>query len=300
MKQDDLLYKWLNDQLSEAEFEEFKQREDYAQNLEILKAANAFKAGQNSSVSDFQSFKSKYEKRSKPSGRVINMPVWLRVAAVLVISLGLYFTFFNSGDMTVSTLAGEKTMVSLPDDSEVHVNALSQIIYNPKNWKNKRAVDLDGEAYFKVAKGQTFDVITDDGVVTVLGTQFNVKQRLDFFEVKCFEGLVRVSSDQFEEKLPAGNVLRIINGELTLSTTDSQIPTWIEGFSRFDEVPLMQVIDELKRQYGVEVSLNSVNTNRLFSGRFTHNDLEKALLEVTSPMDLTYELNGSTIQIHGN
>jgi ferric-dicitrate binding protein FerR (iron transport regulator) len=46
------------------------------------------------------------------------------------------------------------------------------------------------EAYFQVKKGQTFSVNTTDGVVKVLGTHFNVKQRKNYFEVNCFEGLV--------------------------------------------------------------------------------------------------------------
>jgi ferric-dicitrate binding protein FerR (iron transport regulator) len=42
------------------------------------------------------------------------------------------------------------------------------------------------EAYFQVKKGQTFSVNTTDGVVKVLGTHFNVKQRKNYFEVKLF------------------------------------------------------------------------------------------------------------------
>ncbi|NNK88306.1 MAG: FecR family protein [Flavobacteriaceae bacterium] len=299
MEQDDLLFKWLNDELSDSELELFMQREDYARNLEILRAAMAFKAENHSSVSDFNTFRKNYKSKDK-SGRVIKMPIWIRVAAAVIIGLGIFFTFFNTGNMEVSTLIAEKTVVMLPDNSEVQLNASSRIEYNSKTWDKQRSLNLNGEAFFKVAKGKTFTVNTPAGSITVLGTQFNVKQRTGYFEVKCFEGLVSVSVDTLQQQLKAGRSLRISDDQLVLSSTIDNNPPWIENFSRFNAVPLDQVLEELQRQYEVDLSLHDVNTKRLFTGIFTHEDLEKALIEITTPMDLTYELNGSILQIHGN
>ncbi len=300
MKQDDLLYKWLNGGLDEAEMQAFKQREDYAKNLEILESASAFKAGYHSSVSDFRTFKERYNAGEQSGGRVIRMPVWLRAAAVLVIGLGLYFTLFDSANIEVATSSGEKTLVILPDNSEIRLNALSNIEYNEGSWESNRSLNLDGEAYFKVSKGKTFDVVTSDGVISVLGTQFNVKIRKRYFEVRCYEGMVSVSNDTLEERLPAGRTLRIVNNKLSLGATEDLMPTWIGNYSRFDDVPLGEVLEELGRQFGLDLKLDKVDSERIFTGRFTHDDIEKAIIEITTPMNLTYELNGSTLQIHGN
>jgi ferric-dicitrate binding protein FerR (iron transport regulator) len=57
------------------------------------------------------------------------------------------------------------------------LNAASKLSFNEKKWADQRALTLEGEAFFKVQKGQTFSVNTTAGVITVLGTQFNVKER---------------------------------------------------------------------------------------------------------------------------
>jgi ferric-dicitrate binding protein FerR (iron transport regulator) len=46
-----------------------------------------------------------------------------------------------------------------------------------KKWENNRDLTLIGEPIFR-CKRKTFSVQTADGVVKVLGTHFNVKQRL--------------------------------------------------------------------------------------------------------------------------
>ena len=64
MIEDDLLKKWLNDELTNAEIDAFSKREDYAINLEIIDKAEHFKASQFSNIDDFETFKSNYENKS--------------------------------------------------------------------------------------------------------------------------------------------------------------------------------------------------------------------------------------------
>ena len=40
-----------------------------------------------------------------------------------------------------------------------------------------------------------------DGLVTVVGTEFNVQQRSGFFEVQCFEGVVKVTTERITKTL---------------------------------------------------------------------------------------------------
>ena len=72
--------------------------------------------------------------------------------------------------------------------------------YASNKWDKKRRVRLEGEAFFKVAKGSTFTVDTKTGSVKVLGTQFNVKNRIGFFEVVCYEGLVGVTVSDYNDE----------------------------------------------------------------------------------------------------
>ncbi|MEO1031142.1 MAG: FecR domain-containing protein [Bacteroidota bacterium] len=299
MAEDDLLKKWLNDELTDAEKEAFRKREDYALNQEIIEKAKHFKASQFSRVDDFESFKSKYQESTTSKSTNWIKPL-LRIAAVIVVSLGIYATFFNNDLVEERTLASEKAIISLPDLSQVTLNAGTQIVYNADNWSSKRQLNLKGEAYFKVAKGKTFDVITETGTVTVVGTEFNVKARANYFEVICYEGIVKVSSDSITRQLLAGDTYRILNNVFSEDKTNAVAPQWTNNRSRFKSVPLKEVIHELERQFNIEVTFRDVNTGRLFTGSFSHSHLENALAAITQPMNLNYNISSSNqVLIHG-
>ncbi len=173
------------------------------------------------------------------------------------------------------------------------MNALSSIEYKQENWNEKRSLHLDGEAYFKVAKGKKFNVFTESGVVTVVGTQFNVKQRANFFEVKCFEGKVSVVSDTIKRMLHSGQTFRISNQKFSEGITTDTTPKWTANMSDFDSVPFKEVLAEMERQYNIKITNKNANVDRLFTGGFVHHDLENALISITQPMNMTYELSAS-------
>ena len=54
----------------------------------------------------------------------------------------------------------QKQEISLPDNSQVSLNALSSVTYNESSWDENRELTLNGEAFFKVEKGSTFEVKT--------------------------------------------------------------------------------------------------------------------------------------------
>jgi ferric-dicitrate binding protein FerR (iron transport regulator) len=208
-----------------------------------------------------------------------------------VIGLALYFLFASPSEVRVETLAAQKTSLELPDNSRVVLNALSKITYNKKNWKNHRSLELKGEAFFDVAKGSRFDVVTPLGTVSVLGTEFNVKQRASTFEVICYEGLVKVVSGNQTEELRAGERLSFLNGIVTRGQTSLKGPQWPDDISEFQGVPLFEVIAELERQFDIEVILEDVPGDTRFTGGFVHGDLEDALRSVAEPLGLTYSLS---------
>ena len=290
MHKDELIKKWLNNELSEEEQKAFDALEDSGFNSYLVNYAEHFKASHHSAPDDFKSFKSQYDKFNKQKQPLNNLKPLLRIAAVVIVTLGLYFTFINSSKIVHQTMASEKTTISLPDASTVQLNALSRLAYDKDSWDAKRQVTLDGEAYFKVAKGSIFDVKTSAGVVTVVGTEFNVKQRTNFFEVQCFEGIVKVVSDTIVRQLTAGHTYRILNHQFSESITSALLPEWTKNKSSFSSVPLQLVIAELERQYNVKVELNQINTSTLFSGSFTHDNLEDALKAISIPTQLQYQI----------
>lgn len=294
MDKEYLLKKWLADDLSEAEWEAFKTLEDYPMHMKIIEGANHFKAPDVTKVKGvvdiYTKFNKQYSKERKTSKGI---SYWLKIAAVFVVALGVSLFFFNNTSTTIETLASQKITVELPDASEAVVNSESQLVFTKSSWENKREVYLDGEAFFKVTKGSTFDVITDTGRVRVVGTQFNVKKRDNYFEVRCFEGLVQVTHNQIIENIPAGNAIKLINGTITFETTDAIRPRWIDNVSSFKSVPLYEVLQEFERQYDVKITAKEIDQNRLFTGGFVHNNLEDGLKSITLPLDLRYTIDSS-------
>ena len=297
MNKDYLIEKWLKDELNDEEKEAFKKLDDAHLNQYIVESAQHFKASHFYKVENFESFRTHY-KTTKASVKKLNWfsPI-LKIASIVVIGLGIYFTFFTSTLTHIETFASEKTSIELPDHSKVELNALSSIDFNTKNWDYNRTVKLDGEAYFIVAKGNSFDVITKSGVVTVVGTQFNVKQRENYFEVKCFEGIVKVSSDTITRNLLAGDTYQILNGKFKEGKTLATAPKWKVNMSDFEAIPFKEVLLELERQYNNQVTFDNIDSNRLFTGTFVHNNLENALIAITQPMNLTYKLSSSNLVI---
>ena len=299
MDKDYLLQKWLNNDLSEDDKLLFEQLDDYKENKIILDVAQEFKASEHSKATTFEDFKKNHHSIDTPVIKLNWTQYILRIAGVFIFAFGIYFTFVFNQLIEIQTLASEKITVELPDASLVTLNADSEIAFSERRWNKKRHVDLEGEAYFKVAKGKTFDIETEDGVVSVIGTEFNVKQRDDYFEVQCFEGLVQVISDTIQRKLKAGDSFQILNGKFSQSSINNDAPSWTKNLSQFSALPFSEVINEMERQFDIRIKIDDRDKNRLFTGGFNHDNLESALIAVTQPLNLTYKMDTSNhVVIH--
>lgn len=299
MKNEKEILKWLNNELSSKEIDDLKQSDDLQTLEKIAHYAAQLETPKVDAQAALEAFKTRNHSKKKPKVQTLNFKVFYRVAAVLAVMLtSAYFLFFNTIE-TFETQIAQTKLVTLPDNSEVILNATSKISFNKKKWADKRVLSLEGEAYFKVEKGQTFSVNTTTGVVTVLGTQFNVKERQNYFEVNCYEGLVSVTYNNETIKLPAGNTFRIINGIIeNVDDFTAQNPSWIQQESSFDKIPLDQVLAELERQYDLKIKVKGVDTSKLFTGSFTHTNKEIALQAITIPLKLSYKIEDKTIILY--
>ncbi len=293
MDKEELLKKWLADEMTQAERDSFKTSEDYALNTEIINAARNFKAPDFSANEAYQSLRLKLKRREKSVIPLISYKMLYRVAAVFIIGVVTYFAAFRGDTTVVKTIANQKTTFDLPDKSIVMLNADSKVAYHKREWNNKRELSLEGEAFFKVAKGAKFDVKTSNGIVSVVGTQFNVKNRNGYFEVKCFEGIVDVDSEGRVRQLTKGNTFRLMNGVLSVDSTMVERPQWIDNKSVFKSVPLFVVLDEFERQYNMTVDVKSIDSSKIFTGGFTHTDIHEALTTITDPFNFKYTISGS-------
>ena len=295
--QENYLGKWLNNELSESELEEFKKSEDYTTYQRIAETSKELRAPQFDNKKAWERLQE--SKSNQEATKVISLSpfkAFLRVAAVVAVLLAGAYFYINTLEETISTSLAENTEITLPDSSEILLNAESKVSYSEKNWETKREISLDGEAFFKVAKGKKFTVTTQQGKVTVLGTQFNVENRDDFFEVTCYEGLVSVTFNGTEFKLPAGNSAVAIDGIIKKSKVEvNGQPSWVNNESTFKSIPLKYVLAELQRQHDLEVSLDDIDENQLFTGTFSNSNLDLALKSISTPLQISFKLEGNKV-----
>lgn len=293
MNRETLISKWLNDDLNDQELEAFKNLEDYDDLVKLNSNLQTFKGQDYDTSKELEHLLSTIKNSKKQS--IFWFKPFIRIAAILAICFGLYY-YATSIDTTITTEFAQKTTVELPDASSVSLNAKSLLAFNKNSWKNEREVELEGEAFFKVAKGSSFNVITKTGIVTVYGTQFNVKQRDYYFEVICYEGLVGVTYNSQETKLKPGDSFLIIDGKQIAKEKEKRIiPSWLNNESTFKSLPYKEVIAEFERQYNVNCTLLNIDSNQLFTGSFSHNNIEVALKAITLPLHVIYSKTNRTI-----
>lgn len=295
MDQEKLIEKWLNNDLTDAERKAFDALEDAPFFEDIVADASHFKASHVSKMPDFSTFKERIVEPEPKVRKIDWFKPMMRVASIVVAVFGLYYIFTASPMTEVQTQVAEKTSISLPDASQVTINAESEVAFNEKEWATKREITLKGEAFFDVAKGARFDVVTESGTVSVLGTEFNVKQRGSFFEVSCFEGTVQVATEEGTVILHVGDNVTLLNGSLAKGTNTFDEPQWTQNKSYFQRTPVSEVFAELQRQFGVTVTQDHVETNQLFTGGFDHEDLTSALKAIGEPLGLDYQLTDKSV-----
>ena len=295
MQKELLIQKWLEGELSEAELKDFKKLPEYESYNKLSEKALLFKDTSYNVDLEYLNLKSKIKERDASASKLRWIKPMLRIAAIFIIGLAVYYSPIYGDTTIVKTLASNTASVELPDKSSVKLNAESSLNYKKRNWKKNREVNLVGEAYFKVAKGSQFDVVTWSGKVSVLGTQFNVKQRVNYFEVICYEGLVSVTYKNRVIKLPAGKTFKLIDGAVIEGDTREMAPTWANKYvSSFKSVPYSEVIKEYERQYNIKIETNNIDTDQLFTGSFTNTNKELALKSITLPLKLKYNKEDNT------
>lgn len=148
----------------------------------------------------------------------------LRVAAVLlpaaiIVGAGYITGWFGAVganadalNMISQTLDGVQKNITLQDDTQVWVNSSSKLSYPEEFTAGERRVELEGEAYFDVAKDRKRPFVVNTGKVRVkvLGTQFNIAELADqgVTEVTLHSGRVQVTAGGKSAKLDPGYKLR--------------------------------------------------------------------------------------------
>lgn len=168
-----------------------------------------------------------------------------------------------SEECIINTPRGKSMEIILADGTNVMLSPESALRFPARFSGDSRTVNLDGEAYFDVAKDAShpFIVISKGYSTTALGTEFDVRAyNQSDLKVSLIEGSVQVEnlSDQLSVILNPGEDVTSVDGKLVVSTIDMKaFKYWRDGYFYFDNTPLADMMVELGRWHNVNVVLNS-------------------------------------------
>ena len=154
--------------------------------------------------------------------------------------------------------AGYNYSVELADGSMVTLNAGSRLKYPVSGLGVSREVELEGEAYFKVAKSQIpFVVKMGNSFVKVYGTEFNAcKDQTGDIEVVLVKGSVGFSAGNGEEvKLKPNQKCEYKLAGENIHVSDVEVQpyiAWKNNTFNYDKVPLDYFLKKIASWYGVQ------------------------------------------------
>ena len=243
--------------------------------------------------------------------------LWGAVAA----SILLFWLHFRTNDNneikpinnTVSTKAGDKASINLPDGSKVWLNGDSKITYVGDFGNKTREVYLSGEAFFDVAKDKTkpFIIHTRTINLKVLGTAFNVRSYDNEKETETalvhgsVEITLRYRPDQ-KILLKPGEKLLVKNFPVDTSlkykkqkrdeetpiavltnmhyygTDSSSVETsWTKNQLEFNDEPLDKIALNLERWFNIRVTITDERLKKeKYTATLEEDDKLKDFLEV--------------------
>lgn len=209
-----------------------------------------------------------------------------------------------------STPAGQRAKIRLHDGTVVWLNARSILRYPNQFIGAERKVELEGEAFFEVARNEEvpFVVATEKPDIKVLGTKFNVfaYKGKNEFSTALIEGSVKIYKPDNESVamyMNPNDFAELKEGRLEkrrIGNTDFLL--WKEGIYAFDDVSFSEIISKLELYYDITIDIKNRKLGEYkFSGKFRQRDgVESVLKALQKIYRFSYtkdeELNKITIR----
>jgi len=221
---------------------------------------------------------------------------WMAVAASVLLVAGLSWLLISKKQKTgiisdatvaiaknISNNTPQKKAFTLSDGSTVELSPNSTLAYPESFDSSKRAVKLNGEANFNIAKdiAKPFSVSINSVLITVLGTRFTVNsyEANNVTKVILYEGrvMVKIIDSSFQDKneyyLTPGDVFLLKKADDSLSARILHLEKDKEDSYVFNNYPLDVVFDQLQIIYNTKIIYNKAEPgNRSFIGKIDKRD----------------------------
>jgi ferric-dicitrate binding protein FerR (iron transport regulator) len=236
----------------------------------------------------------------------------VRIAAVAVILLGIgavvYLNINRKPTVELVQLnTGNEagTLIKILDDGSVIYIAQNSSFSFPKEFESgSRIVELKGEAFFDITPNpdQPFIVETDEALIQVLGTAFNVKtQNGDGFELFVDRGKVKVTlkkESSPSEMVMAGEKISSMKNSLVKSRhVENEATSWYKQRMHFKDETLGNIINVLNRNFNTTFVLADDKIGkRMMTVTFTNETAETMTELICVTLNLKSKtINGSVV-----
>ena len=217
---------------------------------------------------------------------------------------------------TITTPKAGQFQVRLPDGTKVWLNAQSSVRFPTAFTGPERVVEIMGEVYFEVAKMTIgprkvpFKVLAGNQLVEVLGTRFNINSYQDEGKIKTtlLEGSIKVRESananggvllrpgQQSELTATGNTRTGSKQGFDVKTVNAgAVVAWKDGFFRFDNVGLPELMRQLARWYDMEVVYRAPAGEHEFVGQIERSAPLSKVLKILEMGDVHFRVEGKTI-----
>lgn len=246
---------------------------------------------------------------------------WLLVAAAAVILIaallvsaqhwmGTVNPSYNAevASQEITTAKGQRTNLRLSDGSRVTLNAESRLKIPENYGMPQRTIYLEGEAFFEVEHDEQhpFVVITPQGFVKDLGTQFNVmaydSSRVEVAVKEGLASLGTVKGDTMQKELVELSadklgILKRVGGLTVSDIADMQLFTgWAEGKLVFNETPFQEVVERLERWFNIECIIeDAALKDRTLTATYSDMPLDEVLKVVAISLRVSHEREERTV-----
>ncbi len=243
---------------------------------------------------------------------------WYRAAAmisgILVCGVILWMTVYRNRTTRIATGFGKTQLITLPDGSQVSLNANSTLTYQP-GWEQEpvREVWLEGEAFFKVVKKNRngripFVVHTGQLNVRVLGTEFNVSNRREQTTVVLNSGSVKLEAGSPDTRkdvlMKPGDLVQFSEKDQSFTrkaVNPEKFSSWTQNQLIFDNTPLKEIAQILEDTYGMKVHFADPDlANRTFTATIPVNKPEVLLTALSESLNLRVSRNGNEVTLGRN
>nr|WP_199159045.1 FecR family protein [Pedobacter sp. ASV2] len=265
---DDLLAKYLLNEASEMErFEvdkwvnEHPLNQKYFEDLQTILEKS--KLQHDESINEYEALERlniRLIQQNKSNGFL----KFFRIAAIITVVCGLgWFVYLNTIASNVNVQSANNILTkSLPDGSVAILNKESSLTFKGGFFTKNRAVNLKGEAFFKVEpnKSKPFIIKVNDVTVTVVGTSFNVKSINGQTIVIVETGIVKVNNAKDSVRLVAGERVQLQSNQAHLNKAINNGKLYNYYYTNelvCDNTPLDELVPVLNEKFKANIIINN-------------------------------------------